>query len=163
MLVMRMTIKYKEYGKQSVFRDKSKNGLFVNFLKDYAKHFKINPTAGCNKCLNKYWLNYLNLFVMENKVQCDYELRKKYNGIQIGVNGNPIRNGEMTNEIAKELLEKHPRGADLFSKMPEPKEKKETTEEDNINDLSLKELRQLYPNIKSNSKAKFLDLVNENK
>lgn len=55
----------------------------------------------------------------QNKnIDCDYELHKKYNGIQLGTTGRPIRNGEMTNEIARELMEKHPRGVLLFSKYP---------------------------------------------
>ena len=102
---------------------------------------------------------------MKETIKCDYVLHAKYNGIQLGRNGQPIRNGEMTNKIAKELLEKHPRGAALFSKMPEIKEetpepKKVEVEnveaEVKLSDLKLSELREIYPDIKANSKSKFL-------
>lgn len=66
---------------------------------------------------------------MKNRkiVKCDFVLKAKYNGIQLGTNGQPIRNGEMNNKIARELLLKHPAGALLFDKMPEgePTEVKE--------------------------------------
>jgi len=149
-----------EYSKESIFRDTAKGGLLFLFLKDYQKEFGIKPIASCRKCLNSYWNNYLNLYKMENTVKCDYELHKKYNGIQLGVNGNPIRNGEMTNEVAKELLEKHPRGEMLFSKLPKEDPKKEVTEEV---ELSLNELRELHPNIKATSKKRFLELIEESK
>lgn len=63
---------------------------------------------------------------MKNKaeVQCDYRLKAKYNGIQLGTNGRPIRNGEMNNKIAKELLENHPHGKELFDVMPKVHEYK---------------------------------------
>ena len=122
-----MVDKYKELGKAVVFRDKSRNGLLSNFLKDYKLEFgggKLNPA--CSSCRNEYWNNYLNLFEMKQTVHCDYELHQKYSGgVKIGFNGRPIRNGEMTNEVAEELLKTHPRGKLLFSKMPEPKEIKE--------------------------------------
>lgn len=126
-----MVDKYKKLGKAAVFRDTSRNGLLTNFLKDYKLEFgggKLNPS--CSSCRNDYWNNYLNLFKMKQEVVCDYELHQKYSGgIQLGVNGRPIRNGEMTNEIAEELLKTHPRGALLFSKMPEVKEIEVVAEE----------------------------------
>lgn len=116
---------YLKHGKATVFRDTSKGGLLSQFLNDYRKQFgtgKLNPS--CSSCRDTYWNNYENLFKMKETVQCDYVLKTKYNGIQLGVNGQPVRNGEMTNKIAKELLDKHPRGALLFDVIPEAKPKK---------------------------------------
>lgn len=119
-----MTDKYLELGKAAVFRDTSRNGLLTNFLRDYKQQFgggKLNPS--CSSCRADYWNNYLNLFKMKKEVKCDYVLHKKYSGgVKLKFNGSPIRNGDMTNEQAEELLKTHPRGALLFSKMPKVKE-----------------------------------------
>lgn len=122
-----MTDKYLKYSKSAVFGDTSRNGLLVNFLKDYSKQFHTGKlTPSCGSCRATYWNNYLNLFKMnKEKVECDYKLHAKYNGIRLTINGNPIRNGEMTNEIAKQLLEKHPHGANLFEVIPKEEPKKE--------------------------------------
>lgn len=149
-----MDAKYKEHGRSQVFRDKSKGGLFSSFLKEYRQKFGVSVTPSCNKCLTTYWNNYLNLFVMTQEIKCDYRLKAKYNGIQLGANGQPIRNGEMTNEIAKELLEKHPAGELLFDEIPEIEEEKDA-------EFTLKELRELYPDIKSNSREGFLKKIEE--
>lgn len=55
---------------------------------------------------------------MKTENKSKYTLKAKYNGIQLGVNGQPIRNGEMTDKQAFELLKKHPRGAELFDVIP---------------------------------------------
>lgn len=122
-----------KYDKQSIFNDKKKGGLLVSFLTEYKEHFKLNTVnASCAKCFNSYYENYLNSLPMakeiKEKVECDYVLHKKYNGIQLGTNGRPIRNGEMTNEVAEQLLKEHPHGAKLFEIMPEQLKKKETSE-----------------------------------
>lgn len=114
-----MTDKYIKYGKAAIFRDKSRDGLLIQFLKEYKVKFGGGVlNVDCSRCRAEYWNNYINSFKMKEPVKCDYELHKKYNGIQLGTNGQPIRNGEMTNEIAKELLDKHPHGAKLFSVIP---------------------------------------------
>ena len=92
------------------------------------------------------------------KILCDFVLKAKYNGIQIGANGQPIRNGEMTNEIAIELMEWHPLGKGLFDVCPTDEELSEIKGDENI---SLAELRIKYPDIKSNSKDKFLKKLAE--
>jgi len=143
-----------EYGKSKTFGDKSKGGLFSLFLKEYKEHFKRSVTPGCGKCLTRYWNDYTNLFTMSKpEVKCDFRLKAKYNGIQIGANGQPIRNGEMTNETAVQLLEWHPMHEDLFDICPNEKELLEMGSDEN---LSLADLRIKYPEIKSNSKDGFL-------
>jgi len=108
-----------KYGKSAIFRDISKDGLLSKFLKDYKSDFggTINPS--CSKCLNTYWNKYINSLIMSNeKIECDYELHKKYDGIQIEFGGEAVLNATMTNKIAVKLLKTHPRGALLFSKLP---------------------------------------------
>ena len=117
-----MTEKFLKYDLQTVFRDKSKGGLLFEFLTEYKKEFNtgsLNPS--CKICRKEYWTNYQNLFKMSDEIKSEYILKAKYNGIQLGVNGQPIRNGEMTDKIAKELIKKHPHGKNLFSFIPEPK------------------------------------------
>ena len=117
-----MNIKYIKLGYTHVFRNKA---VLSSFLIEYKKYFhtgNLNPS--CSSCRSDYWSKYTKLFEMKKTVKCDYELHSKYNGINLGVNGRPIRNGEMTNEIAKELLDKHPRGSLLFSKIPVKKTRK---------------------------------------
>lgn len=121
-----MTEEFLKHGKESTFRDRSRGGLFTKFLIQYNKEFgvsKLNPS--CPSCRRDYWNKYLKLFEMKKKVQCSYTLHEKYNGISLNFGGRPIRNGEMTNEQAKELLNKHPHGAKLFSVIPELIEIKE--------------------------------------
>lgn len=55
---------------------------------------------------------------MKEAIKCDYVLKLKYNGIQLGTNGRPIRNGEITNAIGKQLIKEHPHGLALFDKYP---------------------------------------------
>tara|TARA_R110000787_G_scaffold196468_2_gene307847 strand:- start:985 stop:1374 length:390 start_codon:yes stop_codon:yes gene_type:complete len=119
-----MSDEFLKYGKATTFRDLSKGGLFAKFLKSYGNEFgtkKLNPS--CSSCRTEYWNNYLNLFKMKTENKSKYTLKSKYNGIQLGVNGQPIRNGEMTDKQAFELLKKHPRGAELFDVIPVKAEK----------------------------------------
>tara|TARA_R110002012_G_scaffold119725_1_gene268819 strand:+ start:171 stop:560 length:390 start_codon:yes stop_codon:yes gene_type:complete len=124
-----MDKRFLNYGMEAVFRDSSKDGLFFQFLSEYKEYFnsgKLNPA--CASCRKKYWSNYLKLFKMKNEVKCDYVLKAKYNGINLTPTSQPIRNGEMTNKIALELLKKHKKGAELFEVIPEKKEvKKKST------------------------------------
>jgi len=156
---------YKEHGRSRTFGDKSKGGLFSSFLKEYKNHFGVSVTPGCGTCLSKYWNNYTNLFTMNKiKVDCDFKLKKKYNGIQIGANGQPIRNGEMTNEKALELMEWHPLHEGLFDEVPDVELIADIDIKDDIkpaNELSLTELRIRYPEITARSVESFLNKLAE--
>lgn len=113
---------YLDKGKAAVFRDRSKGGLLVSFLREYKEQFGGGVlNVSCSKCRNDYWNNYENLFIMKEEVKCDYVLKAKYNAIFF--KGNPIRIGELTNAVAKDMLENHPAGADLFEVIPKPKPK----------------------------------------
>ena len=145
---------YLTHGKRKTYGDKSKGGLFSCFLKEYREEFKRSVTPGCSKCLSQYWRDYTNLFIkMKEAVECKFRLKAKYNGIQIGANGQPIRNGEMTDATALKLLEWHPLHEDLFDICPTEQELNEMGSDEN---LSLADLRLRYPDIKSNSKDGFL-------
>lgn len=120
-------IKWLKYDKGSIFRDKKPRGLLSLFLKDYKNEFggSINPS--CIHCLEAYYNNFINQFVMEAKEQkCKFRLKLKYEGIKSPVTRRPIRNGDLTDEQAIELIEKHPHGKMLFDKIPQSyyKEKK---------------------------------------
>lgn len=145
---------YLTHGKSKTYGDKSKGGLFACFLKEYREHFKRSVTPGCGKCLGQYWRDYTQIFTqMKQAVECKFRLKAKYNGIQIGTNGQPIRNGEMTDETAVNLLEWHPLHEDLFDICPNEEELKSLGSDEN---KTLTELRGRYPDIKSNSKDGFL-------
>lgn len=113
-----MDAKFLEYGKIAVFRDTSKDGLFTQFLKEYRAEFGVKINPNCSSCRDTYWRNYLNLFKMTKKT-ANYVLKAKYNGIQLGFGGQPLRNGEITDAQAKELIKIHPKGVGLFEKIPE--------------------------------------------
>jgi len=117
-------IKWLKYDKGSIFRDKSKNGLLSQFLKDYKAKFggTINPS--CGKCLAKYYEDFSNEYInkMENKENHGYVLKLKYNGIKSKTSGSPRRNADLTVEQAIDLIENHPHGKMLFDKIPEKKE-----------------------------------------
>lgn len=120
--------------KATIFNDKRKGGRLVLFAIAYQKETGKRLNINCGKCLTSAYIEMSNKFktniMAKEAVKCDYELHAKYNGIQLGTNGDPIRNGEMTNAMAKKLLKEHPHGAKLFSVIPEPKvkaEKKEST------------------------------------
>lgn len=145
---------YLTHGKSKTFGDKSKGGLFSCFLKEYKEHFKRSVIPSCGKCLAGYWRDYTNIFTeMKKEVNCLFRLKAKYNGIQIGANGQPIRNGEMDDETAVKLLEWHPAHEELFDRLPSEEELEALGSDEN---LSLTRLRDRYPNIKSNSKDGFL-------
>jgi len=111
--------KWIKFDKGTIFRDKTRDGLLVNFLKDYKQEFGGTIIAGCMKCLESYHYEFTKKYIMEQKKQAHkFELKQKYNGIQLGATGQPRRNGEMTEAQAIELLEQHPAGKDLFEVIP---------------------------------------------
>lgn len=123
-----MDAKFKDIGMKAVFADTSKGGLFLEFNKDYKKSFGKNINVSCPKCRVEAWEKYLKSFEMSKSG--NYELKAKYNGIQLGFNGKPLRNGEFTDAEAKKLIKDHPKGEGLFSKVPEKKATKKATKKD---------------------------------
>tara|TARA_R110002049_G_scaffold309180_1_gene518126 strand:- start:15808 stop:16203 length:396 start_codon:yes stop_codon:yes gene_type:complete len=122
-----MTDEFLKYDMQTVFRDTTKDGLLFQFLTEYKKEFKtgsLNPS--CKTCRSEMWNNYINLFKPKEMASSKYVLKAKYNGINLGATGQPLRNGEFTDKQALELLKKHPKGVDLFEVIPEKKTTKKT-------------------------------------
>ncbi len=147
---------WKKYDKQTIFADKKKGGLFVTFLKQYRDEFKVQVNASCSSCFETYYRNYLNSIkpketMSKKNVKCDYELHKKYENIYMKFNGKRIRNRDLTNELGKEISEKHPHGAKLFVKMPKQAEQNVAD-----TDLTFTQLKAKYPEISTNSKKNFL-------
>lgn len=122
-----MNGKFKDIGMKAVFSDLSKDGFFVNFAREYKSQFGKIINVGCPSCRAKAWDDYLKLFKME-KSKSNYELKAKYNGIQLGFNGKPMRNGEFSDPEARKLIKLHPKGEDLFSIVPKKEVKKELKE-----------------------------------
>jgi len=93
------------------------------FLRDYTEKFKTAVSAGCRKCLNSYYTNYINSLKMkENK--CQYRLKSKYEGIGLPSKKHiRVNNGNITDALAKELLKHHPAGEKLFAFIPEEPKK----------------------------------------
>lgn len=121
---------WKKYDKETIWADKKRGGLLVSFLKEYRDEFKVVVNASCSSCFNTYYSNYLKSLPMEEtkKVKCDYRLKLKYENISLKYGGKRIKNADLTNELAIELLEKHPHGAMLFDVIPKVKISKKETE-----------------------------------
>jgi hypothetical protein len=114
-----MNEEFLKYGKQTVFGDLSKDGLLFRFLSEYNRKFgEKKHNLSCSTCREDIWNNYLNLFKMK-KSNSEYVLKAKYNGIQDGFSGQPLRNGEITEAQALNLIKTHPKGKDLFEFIPE--------------------------------------------
>ncbi len=113
-------IKWLEIDKGSIFRDKKRDGLLVNFLRDYKAVFggTINPS--CMHCLESYYNNFIKKYTMSTKKDgCKFVLKLKYNGIKCAVTKRPCRNGDLTDKQAIQLIEKHPHGKLLFDEIPD--------------------------------------------
>ena len=114
-----MNKNWTKYDIQTIFADKRKGGLLVTFLKEYRDEFNVVVNASCASCFKTYYKNYLNSIKpkekMGAKTTCDYELHKKYENITLKFGGDRIRNSDLTNELAEQLLAEHPHGAKLFS------------------------------------------------
>jgi hypothetical protein len=121
-----MDIKFYLIGFKAVFSDTTRNGLFIQFNRQYKKRFGKNVTFSCPKCKAKAWDDYLKTLKPTKMANSNYILKNKYNGIQLGFGGKPMRNGEFTDAEAKKLIKSHSLGEALFSKLPEKVIKKPT-------------------------------------
>ena len=90
------------------------------FLADYVTEFGGTPNAGCAKCVKDYLKKYNKKLesMSKTKTNCSYELKSKYEGLQIGLTGRTVNNRNITNELAEELLCYH-EASKIFSKFPE--------------------------------------------
>lgn len=89
--------------------------LFKQFILDYERHFgKLN--IGCNLCIKDAHRKLVKKLNSRNMETPKYRLKKKYEGTFW--KGNPIRNGDLTEQVAKDLIANHPAGKLLFDILP---------------------------------------------
>lgn len=132
-----MITDWKRLDKKTILEGVDENGnrYLSRFLKDYKKIF--NPqdiNAGCQRCLDDYYSKMIkHLSTMKkSKNESGYVLKAKYQNIQLEFGSRILVNNEnITAEQGAKLLKDHPRGKELFDKIPE----KGTSEEDS-KDLS---------------------------
>jgi hypothetical protein len=108
--------------------------LFKEFSKNYLDTFGIKVKQNCGVC----WLDYFYTMIKfqtskttKMSEQKDYILKPKYLGCQY--KNKFIRQGDLTEAFAFELIKNHPAGKNLFSQLPKdiderlkPKKKKVT-------------------------------------
>ena len=142
-------IDWREIDKVAIFTGKDEHGnrYLSQFLKDYAATF--NPdmiNAGCQRCLEDYYtrtIKELNT-MKEPKNESGYVLKPKYQGISLEFGSNIfVTNGNITKEYGDTLLEKHPKGAELFEIVPKKKDK---TLEESLLDHTRQELDAIATN-----------------
>ena len=92
---------------------------------------------------------------MKKLNDCDYLLKAKYEGIFF--NGKPLRNSELTNKIAEDLLKNHKAGKSLFEKMGTP----EADAPILIKDATVKVLKTIYPDLEAKKKKDILTELTE--
>jgi len=126
-----------EIGIDSILTSKDSEGVryLQYFLKDYTDLTSVHVNAGCNKCIAKYYNNYVNLISdMEN--DCNYKLHKKREGLPLEFGSNiRVTNRNITDEYADKLIKRYKeiskdfKLSDLFAKYPVEEIKVEKIEE----------------------------------
>lgn len=112
---------------------KSDRVLLKEFALDFEKTFKEKLSIGCSLCIKDAYkrLNSINSKQMKTKKnECEYKFKAMYNG-SLFWKGKPVRSGEMTDKLAKDLIKNHPHGKGLFDSIPKKtakKKEKESTE-----------------------------------
>ena len=125
--------------------DEVKNGydqdgkrLIISFKKDYKSLFGIDICHHCNGFNAKFlkFIEKLKQMKDKKKPNCNYRLKKMYDGITLFGSTKYYKNDTLTDEDARHLIEKHPRGEGLFEVLPEepketeqPKAKKKRTKQ----------------------------------
>ncbi len=140
--------------KVTIFNGKDENGnrYLSQFLRDYQETFHPDIiNAGCDRCLEDYYQKFIKyLSTMSKKEITGYKLKEKYNGIPLEF-GSPVyvSNANLTDELAKKLLKKHPAGVELFDVIPEKAKAPapEKTRIEVLNDLKRGELDSLAENL----------------
>lgn len=113
-------IQWGNFRREQIIRDRS---LLLQFSQDYEKAFNRRLTIGCKKCIEKAYRE-LTQFIENSETNLnlktmgkpEFRLHKKYEGM-IWKN-QPIRNSDLTLEVAQDLLKNHKRGAELFDIVP---------------------------------------------
>ena len=99
--------------------DENGNRLFSLFVQDHIKVFGIDVCPNCNDFPIKFQ-NFINkIKEMENKKPCEFQLKKMYEGIPTSFGSSKyVTNQNISDELAIELLQNHPRGNELFESLP---------------------------------------------
>lgn len=111
---------------------KSDRVLLKEFALDFEKTFKEKLNIGCNLCIKDAYkrLNSINSKQMKTKKnECEYKFKAMYNG-SLFWKGKPVRSGEMTDKLAKDLIKNHPHGKGLFDSIPKKTAKKKEVQSD---------------------------------
>ena len=123
----------------------------INFAVDFRKVYGEKLNVGCRKCIREAYKRIINdksnKFKTMGKV---FKLKKKYEGVFY--KGKPIRNGDLSNKVANDLLKNHKAGADLFETIGEAEEKEPTK----IKDATIKVLKATYSDLKATKKKDIL-------
>lgn len=106
-------------------KDEDGNRYLSEFMRDYMKMFpNTDPQAGCSKCLDEYYNNFIKKYKeMNNQVEntTGYKLKEKYQNIPLEFgSGVLVNNQNITEEFAIKLLERE-NGENLFETLPEAK------------------------------------------
>lgn len=147
--------------KETIFSGKDENGnrYLSQFLADYEKTFHPDEiNAGCKRCLDDYYKKFIKHLSMSkkdtNSENSGYILKKKYEGIPMHFGSRKlVYSHTLTDEIAEEMLKKHPKGKELFHNIPKKSKKEGST------DNPLKELLKLSRE-ELNTKASELGIEN---
>lgn len=94
---------------QNIIGGKTADGVkyLELFLQDYTKLFSTKVNPNCSKCISGY-LNKYKLKIFDMDSNCDYKLRKKFNGIPLSFGSSTfLSNGNLTNKLAEELVKNH--------------------------------------------------------
>lgn len=112
--------------------DENGNRLFSLFAQDYQKVFSSEICPTCNDFPAKFQ-NFLNKTIMSN-TESKFKLKKMYDGIPLEFGSNiHVTNANLTDELALQLANKHPRGLELFEVYPEGTVIKKNQDQENQN------------------------------
>ena len=115
-----------EIGIDSILTNKNSEGVkyLQLFLQDYTTLTGEHVNAGCNKCIAKYYTNYVNL-VSDMENDCKYRLHKKREGLPLAFGSNiRVTNRNITDAYANKLIKRYQdinkdfKVSDLFAKFP---------------------------------------------
>lgn len=113
---------WSKYKQDTVFNGSDENGvrLLPEFLKDYQNTFSAVPEAGCQKCLQRYYIRLTTKIQnMKNPTNSEFKLKKMFEGISSGFGKKKsFNNSNMTDQDALWLHDNHPHGAKLFEVIP---------------------------------------------
>lgn len=155
-------IDWSVFDAETVFRGKSPEGTpyLLQFLRDYKRI--VNPAeapvASCKKCVQKYLNQLINFKKMDIKISKNWKLKAKYEGITLFGTGIILTNSNITDELAERFYKEHPAKENLFDLMPEELPSEDAPSDE---DMTLSELKEMYPEITSNSKKGFLKKLKE--